>query len=157
MMSFWHWASWHHPTNWKTWWFPILLGSIYLFKNKLNMKKISYLVAVTCLIYCFNTSHFEFSLGIGFCIVIISFAFTANHLQGKHIFLVFVAHLLTTFKMIREHGPYDTDPFGYGYALMHGPLDVLEGVYVEFVIFYTPLVALVIFQVGYTIYNLKKK
>jgi hypothetical protein len=157
MMSFWHWASWHQQMTWKALWFPILLGMAYLFKNKLAMKENSYLVAATCLIYCLNTSPFEFALGIGFCILIISFAFSATYLLGKHFFLVFLAHLLTAFQMVREYWLYDTDLFGSGYGLKYDQIDLLGTVYVEFFIFYVPLVALVIFSVGYTIYNLKKK
>jgi hypothetical protein len=157
MMSFWHWASWHQPMTWKASWFPILLGITYLFKNKLAMKQISYLVAATCLIYCLNTSHFELVLGIGFCILIISLAFSVNYLHGKHFFLVLVAHLLTLFQMIREYWLYDTDPFGHGYALKYDQLDMLDSVYLEFFLFYIPLITLVILSVGCTIYNLKKK
>jgi hypothetical protein len=157
LMSFWHWASWHQPMTWKAWWFPILLGLTYLFKHKLTMKKISYLVAATCLIYCLNTSHFELVLGIGFCIVIISLAFTANYLNGKHFILVLVAHLLTLFEMIREYWLFETDPFRSGYALKYDQLNLLDSVYLAFFLFYIPLIALVILSVGYTIYNFKKK
>jgi hypothetical protein len=157
LMTFWHWASWHQQMTWKSWWFPILLGLTYLFKNKLAMKKISYLVSTTCLIYCLNTSHFELALGIGFFILIISVAFSTNYLHGKHFFLVFVAHLLTTFQMVREFWFFETDPFGSGYGLKYEQVDLLDRVYVEFVIFYIPLIALVILSVGYTIYNLKKQ
>jgi hypothetical protein len=157
LMTFWHWASWHQSMSWKSWWFPILLGTIYLFKNKLAMKKISYLVAITCLIYCLNTTHFELALGIGFFILIISVAFSANYLHGKHFFLVFVAHLLTAFQMVREYWLFETDPFRSGYGLKYEQIDLLNRVYVEFFIFYIPLIALVILSVGYTIHNLKKQ
>ena len=153
-MSFWN-STIGQEWLWKACWFPILFVSLYFYKHELSKTIISYLVAGICLIYCLFLSYFEIATGMEGLILAASLTCSFNNLNGKHLLLLFVVHLLTIFYMVQYYWAFKQDPFGSSYGLPYDSL-VFRLSHIEFVLFYLSLTTLAILMASFTIYSLKK-